>query len=488
MLIAAAFWLISTPMWLVSRAQIFSLFPISGRYIATTSEIMKAAYLASAERALELANIYATMGLMFLGVACILIGLVMLKGVFGKRVGYLVTVAGTCILIGTFGIFFNPIALLVPIGLILNAAWQTIVGIKLYKPGMDLSRKLLESREKHVPAIASRALFDLYSKARAIEESVMKAMVYHEYGSPDNLKLEEIEMPAVKDDEVLVKVQATSVNWLDWHFLTGTPFLACLMAGLLKPKNKVLGIDLAGRVEAVGAKITQFQPGDEVFVSSSHGCFAEYVCVSEADLTMKPANLTFEEAAAVLGAAVTALHALRDHGNIQPGQQVLINGASGGVGTFAVQIAKSLGADVTGVCSTRNLDMVDAIGADHVFDYTQYDFTQNGEYYDLIFDAVAKRSFSDCERAVKPQGINITTAFSPVLALRARLASMARSKKMVPLPPKPPNKTDQDFIKVLLESGTIAPVIDRTYPLNQIPDALRYLEKGHAQGKIVITM
>jgi len=245
----------------------------------------------------------------------------------------------------------------------------------------------------------------------------MKAMVYYNYGSPDVLELQEIEKPIIKDNEVLVKVHAASVNWLDWHFLTGTPFLARIMAGLLKPKNKVLGIDLAGRIEAVGANVTQFQPGDEVFGSSTHGCFAEYVCVSEEGVVTKPANLTFEEAAAVPGAASPALQALRDCGQIQPRQKVLINGASGGVGTFAVQIAKSFGAEVTGVCSTRNLDMVRSIGADQVIDYTQEDFTKNEERYDLVFDAVAKRSFADCKRALKPQGIYITTEFSPLLAL-----------------------------------------------------------------------
>jgi NADPH:quinone reductase-like Zn-dependent oxidoreductase len=319
-------------------------------------------------------------------------------------------------------------------------------------------------------------------------ESVMKAMVYYNYGSPDNLELQEIERPVVKDDDVLVKVHAASVNWLDWHFLTGTPFLARIMAGLLKPKNKVLGIDVAGRIEAVGANVTQFQPGDEVFGSSSHGCFAEYVCVSEEGVVTKPANMTFDQVAAVPGAASPALQALRDHGQIQPGQEVLINGASGGVGTFAVQIAKSFGAEVTGVCSTRNLDMVRAIGADQVIDYTQEDFTKNEERYDLVFDAVAKRTFSDCKRALKPQGIYITTEFSPLLALIGLWTSMTGSQKMVPLPPKPPNKTDLVFIKELLEAGQVTPAIDRRYSLSEVPDALRYLEKGHARGKVVITM
>jgi len=196
----------------------------------------------------------------------------------------------------------------------------------------------------------------------------MKAMVYHDYGSLDNLELAEIEMPDVKDDEVLVKIHAASINWHDWHFLIGAPFQARIMAGLLKPKNEVLGIDLAGRVETVGASVTQFQPGDEVFGSISHGCFAEYVCVSEEGVVTKPANMTFEEVAAVPGAAITALHALRDYDQIQAGQKGLINGASGGVGTSAVQIAKWFGAEVTGVCSARNLDLVHSIGSDQVID------------------------------------------------------------------------------------------------------------------------
>jgi NADPH:quinone reductase-like Zn-dependent oxidoreductase len=316
----------------------------------------------------------------------------------------------------------------------------------------------------------------------------MKAMVYHVYGSPDVLALHEIEKPIVKDDEVLVRVHAASVNWLDWHFLTGTPLLARIMAGLLKPKNKVLGIDLAGRVEAVGGNVTQFQPGDEVFGSTSAGCFAEYVSVSEEEMVMKPANLTFEEVAAVPGAATPALQALRDHGQIQPGHIVLINGASGGVGTFAVQIAKSFGAEVTGVCSTRNIDMVRSLGADHVIDYTQEDFTQNGERYDLIFDAVAKSSFSDCQHALSPTGVYITTEFSPLLTLQGQWISMTGNKKMVPLPPKPPSKKDLVFLKELLENEKVTPVIDKSYTLSELADALRYLEKGHARGKVVITV
>lgn len=311
-------------------------------------------------------------------------------------------------------------------------------------------------------------------------------MVYHDYGSPDVLELQEIEKPVIKNDEVLVKVHAASVNWLDWHFLTGKPFLARIMAGLRKPKNQVLGIDLAGQVEAVGANVTQFQPGDDVFGSTGYGCFAEYVCVSEAEVVMKPSNVTFEEAAAAPGAAIPALQAVRDHGKAQPGQKVLINGASGGVGTFAVQIAKSLGAEVTGVCSTRNVDLIRSIGVDQVIDYTREDFTQNGERYDLVFDAVAKRSFSDCKHALKPQGTYITSEFSPLLAFSGFLRSLLGSKKLVPLPPKPPGKKDLIFVKELLESGKVKPVIDRCYSLREVPEALRFLEKGHARGKVVI--
>jgi NADPH:quinone reductase-like Zn-dependent oxidoreductase len=316
----------------------------------------------------------------------------------------------------------------------------------------------------------------------------MKAMVYYEYGSPDVLALQEIPQPVVNGDQVLVKVEAASVNWLDWHFLTGTPFMVRLMAGLLKPKNNVLGIDVAGRVETVGVNVKQFQPGDEAFGSSSHGCFAEYVCVSEAELVPKPANMSFEAAASVPGAATPALQGLRDQGRIQPGQKVLINGASGGLGTFAVQLAKSFGAEVTGVCSARNLDLVRSIGADQVIDYTQEDFTQTGQRYDLIFDVVAKRSFSDCRRALKPQGIYVTTKFSPVLALAGRWRSVTGNQTMAPLPPRPPNKADLVFMKGLLEAGKVTPTIDRRYSLSELPDALRYLEKGHARGKVVIAV
>lgn len=316
----------------------------------------------------------------------------------------------------------------------------------------------------------------------------MKAIVYHEYGSPDHLELSEIEAPYLKDGEVLVKIHTASVNWLDWHFLTGTPILTRIMAGLLKPKNQVLGIDFGGKVDTVGANVKQVTAGDEVFGSTSHGCYAEFVCVSEDNLVKKPAKMTFKEAAAVPATAITALHALRDHGQVHSGQKVLINGASGGVGTFAVQIAKAFGAEVTGVCSARNVDMVYTIGADVVVDYAQDDFTQKRARYDFIFDVVAKRSFLDCKRVLNPRGIYVTTEFSPVLALRGKWESINGTQKMVPLPPRPPNKADLDFMKQLLEDGKVTPVIDRCYTLKQAPDALNYLSKGHAQGKVIITV
>ncbi len=320
----------------------------------------------------------------------------------------------------------------------------------------------------------------------------MKAIVYTEYGPPDVLELKEIEKPAPNDDEVLIKVQAASVTPLDWHFLTGTPYIARLMAGLLKPKYPVLGIDVAGRVEAAGANFKQFQPGDEVFgLSFNSGAFAEYLCLSVAQMQMvhKPPGVSFEEAAAVPFAGYTALTCLSDLGQIQAGQKVLINGASGGVGTLAVQMAKSYGAEVTGVCSTRNLEMVRSIGADQVIDYTQEDFAQNEGRYDLIFDAVRKRSFSDCSRALSPHGIYVTTAFSPSLMLQKQWVSMTGDKRLVLLPPT--MRPDQELLldlSELLKTGKVTPVIDRCYPLSEVPEALRYLGKGHARGKVVITV
>jgi NADPH:quinone reductase-like Zn-dependent oxidoreductase len=322
----------------------------------------------------------------------------------------------------------------------------------------------------------------------------MKAIVYTEYGSPDVLQLKEVEKPTPKDDELLIKIQASAANPADWHLLRGEPFLARLNAGLLKPKNPILGIDIAGQVEAVGKNVTEFQPGDEVFGDCGWGGgFAEYVCVTEKNLVLKPAHITFEEAAAVPVAAITALQGLRDSGQIQPGQKVLINGASGGVGTFAVQIAKSFGAEVTGVCSTRNLDMVRSIGADQVIDYTQEDFTQNGQRYDLIIDNVGNRSVSDLKRALSPQGTCVIVGFSSLGLLFQHmflgpLMSMTGSKKIGLMGTANANKKDLGFLKELLEGGKVKSVIDRRYPLSEVPEAIRYLEEGHARGKVVITL
>ncbi|MCH7887080.1 MAG: NAD(P)-dependent alcohol dehydrogenase [Candidatus Marinimicrobia bacterium] len=324
----------------------------------------------------------------------------------------------------------------------------------------------------------------------------MKAIIYTKYGPPDVLQLKEIEKPAPKEDEVLVKVHAASVNPLDWHLMRAEPFLARLEVGLLKPKNKILGADIAGRVEAVGRNVKEFQPGDEVFgeiFENGLGGFAEYAAVPESALALKPANISFEAAAAVPVAALTALQGLRDKGQIQSGQKVLINGASGGVGTFAVQIAKSFGAEVTGVCSTRNLDMVRSIGADQVIDYTQEDFTKNGQRYDLIFDAVGNRSVSEYKRVLSPQGICVIPGFTTLSHLFQVIflgtwVSMTGSKKIGMMGTVKPSKKDLIFIKELLEAGKIVPVIDRSYPLNEVPEAIRYLEEGHAQGKVVITI
>jgi len=319
----------------------------------------------------------------------------------------------------------------------------------------------------------------------------MKAIVYKEYGSPDVLKLEEVEKPTPKDNEVLVKIYAVSVNAADLHMLRAAPFLIRLMAGFLKPKNNILGSDIAGQVEAVGKNVKQFKPGDEVFGDVSAGGwggFAEYVCADENALVLKPASVTFEEAAAVPMAAVTALQGLRK-GQIQTGQKVLINGASGGVGSFAVQIAKSFGAEVTAVCSTKNLDMARSIGADHVIDYTKEDFTKNRQHYDLIIAANGYRSILDYKRALSPKGTYVMTGGSgPQMSeaiLKGPWISMTGSQKMGNLLAKP-NKKDLGFVKELLEVGKIKPIIDRRYPLTKAAEAIRYLEEGHAKGKVII--
>ena len=323
----------------------------------------------------------------------------------------------------------------------------------------------------------------------------MKAIVNTQYGSPDVLQLKEVAKPTPKDNEVLVKVYAVSVNAADLHLLRADPFLIRLSSGLLKPKNKVLGSDIAGRVEAVGNGVKQFKQGDEVFGDISAcgwGGFAEYACAREEAFALKPTNLSFEEAAAVPMAAVTALQGIRYAGQIHPGQKVLIHGASGGVGTFAVQLAKSSGAEVTAVCSTRNLDMARSIGADHVIDYTKEDFATNGQQYDLILAANGDRSISDYKRALSPTGIYVQTGGSMSQMTQAMIQgpwiSMTGSKKMSNMGVAKPNQTDLVFMKEMLESGKVKPVIDRCYPLSEVPAALRYLEEGHAQGKVVITV
>ena len=322
----------------------------------------------------------------------------------------------------------------------------------------------------------------------------MKAIVYTKYGSPDVLLYKEVEKPTPGKNEVLVNIHAASVNAADWHLLRADPFVIRIFGGLIKPKYKILGADIAGQVEAIGKNVKQFQPGDEVFgciSQSGWGGFAEYVCTSENALVLKPANISFEEAAAVPLAAMTALQALRDKGQIQPNQKVLINGASGGVGTFAVQIAKSFGAEVIGVCSTNKLEMVRSIGADHVIDYTKEDFTKNGKLYDLIIAANGYHSISDYKLALSQEGIYVMTGGSGTQMFQAMFMgpwiSMTGSKKMYNILMKP-NKKDLVFIKELLEAGKLKPVIDKRFPLSEVANAMRYLEEGHAGGKVVITM
>lgn len=320
----------------------------------------------------------------------------------------------------------------------------------------------------------------------------MKAIAYHRYGSPDVLRYEEIEKPTIADDEVLIKVRAAAVNPLDVHFMRGKPFVVRLMAGLRKPKDTRLGRDVSGRVEAVGRNVAEFKAGDEVF-GMCRGAFAEYALAPKSKLVEKLDNLTFEQAACVPVAALTALQGLRNKGKIQAGQKVLIGGASGGVGTFAVQIAKAFGAHVTGVCSTRNVEMVRSIGADRVIDYTQEDFTNTGERYDLILDCYATRSLREYRRALNPKGIYVGVG-GPVGSISSLLAELLKqlvfslfvSQKFVTFMAKP-NKEDLILIRELIEAGKVTPVIDRRYSLDEVPEAIRYLGEGHAQGKVVIT-
>lgn len=323
----------------------------------------------------------------------------------------------------------------------------------------------------------------------------MKAIVCDKYGTPDVLRLEEVEKPTPKEGEILVKIHAASLNAYDWHILTADIFLVRLMGGgFFRPKNRIPGADVAGTVEAVGSGVTQFQPGDAVYgdlAGHTSGSFAEYVAVPERALVLKPANLSFEEAAAVPMAAVTALQGLRDAGQLQPGQKVLINGASGGVGSFAVQIAKVLGAQVTAVCSTRNVEQARALGADHVIDYTKEDFTQNGQQYDLILAVNGYRPLATYKRALTAKGRYIMAGGTMAQIFQAILLgswmSRGGEQKMGNISAKM-NQTDLNLMTELLESGKVVPVIDKRFPLAETPDALRYLGEGHARGKVVITV
>jgi NADPH:quinone reductase-like Zn-dependent oxidoreductase len=320
----------------------------------------------------------------------------------------------------------------------------------------------------------------------------MKAIVYHTYGSPDVLKLEEIAKPSPKDSEVLIEVRAASVNPLDWHFVRGMPYGIRIAAGLRRPRDKRIGVDVAGQVEAVGGSVTQFKPGDEVF-GTCKGAFAEYACASESALVTKPINVTFEQAASAPVAAFSALQGLRSNGQIQPGQKVLVNGAAGGVGMYAVQIAKSFGAIVTGVCSARNVDMVRSIGADHVVDYTQEDFTKSGERYDVFLDTVGNHSLSECRRVLIPTGVYVPVGgpsgrwkIGLSRAIKRLVLSKFGSQKLVPFFLAKPSKEDLTTIGELMASGKVTPVIDMRYRLGEVPEAIRYLEDGHARGKVMI--
>ena len=321
----------------------------------------------------------------------------------------------------------------------------------------------------------------------------MKAIVRDTYGSPDVLWLREIEQPDLMDDGVLVRVRAASVNRGDWYTLTGL-FLGRAETGLRKPKSRLIGTDFAGTVEAVGRDVTGFRPGDEVFGGRT-GAFAEYVCARARSVALKPAHLSFEEAAAAPVAGLTALQGLRDKGQIQPGQKVLINGASGGVGTFAVQIAKALGAEVTAVCSTRNVDLVQSIGADHVVDYTREDFTRSDRRYDLMFDNAGSRSWSECKRVLNPRATVVLVGgqmgnrlFGPLgHVIKMKVAASLGSRKATFFVAKF-NGADMEVLRELLEAGKVKPVIDRRFALSDIADAFRYMGEGHAQGKIVITV
>jgi NADPH:quinone reductase-like Zn-dependent oxidoreductase len=333
----------------------------------------------------------------------------------------------------------------------------------------------------------------------------MKAITIDRYGSPDVLRLEDIDRPGVDDDDVLVRIRAASINPYDWHFMTGLPYVGRVQFGLRRPRVRGLGADLAGVVEEVGKRVTLFSPGDEVYGEvdgevPGHpmlelGSLAEYVCVKEDSVVHKPANLTFEEAASVPLAGHTALNGLRDLAGVEPGQGLLINGASGGVGTFAVQIGKALGAEVTGVCSTRNVDLVKGIGADHVVDYTRDDFTRGEQRYDALLDNVGNRSLAECRSVLKPRGVYLASFGQPenpwlgpfVRILSMALSSLVVSQRLIVLQTKRTREALLD-LKELIEAGRIKPVIDRTYPLEDAVQAVRYVLDGHARGKVVVSV
>jgi len=325
----------------------------------------------------------------------------------------------------------------------------------------------------------------------------MKAIVYHEFGSPDVLRMAEVDKPVPNDNQLLIRVRAVSVNPLDWHFMEGTPYIGRPLAfGFLKPDVQRLGVDYAGTVEAVGKNVTEFKPGDEVY-GNKFGAFAEYLVANDKALALKPANLTLEQAASLPVAAITALQALRDTGKLQPGQKVLINGASGGVGTFAVQIAKTFGAEVTGVCSGRNAELVRSLGADHVIDYTKEDFSKGTERYDLILDNVGNQPLSGFRRVLNPKGIYVMIGGGGVKddpwfgalvrPIKSVLMSKFTEQQMKPMLADM-NRKDLTALANLIQTGKVRPVIDRTYTFSQLPEAMRYLEEGHARGKVVVTV